>query len=49
VTTAEEYRAKAAECDRLAGEAENPDAKRLLREAANNWWLIAEEAERLGW
>ena len=49
MTRAEEFRAKAAECDRLADEAIDPDAKRLLREAANNWWLIAEEAECLGW
>jgi hypothetical protein len=49
VTRAEEFRVKAAECDRLADEAIDPDAKRMLREAANNWWLMADQAERLGW
>jgi hypothetical protein len=29
--------------------ADDPDAKRLLREAANNWWLLADHAERFGW
>jgi hypothetical protein len=49
VTRAEEFRAKAAECDRLADEAIDLEAKRMLREAANNWWLMADQAERLGW
>ena len=49
MTRAEEFRTKAAECDRLADEAIDLEAKRMLREAANNWWLMADQAERLGW
>ena len=49
VTRAEEFRANAVECERLAAEAIDLDAKRMLLEAADNWWLMAEQAERTGW
>jgi hypothetical protein len=49
VNSAEDFRAKAVECDNLAEKAWDPEAKRMLREAANNWRLLADQAERIGW
>ncbi len=46
---ANEFRAKARECDRLADEAKDFEIKRILREAAKIWRFMAEQAERLGW
>jgi hypothetical protein len=48
VSKAEDFRAKAVECDKLADAAWDPEAKRMLREAANNWRLLADQAERMG-
>jgi hypothetical protein len=49
VNRADDFRAKARECDRLAEEAKDSEAKRILREAAKYWRLMADQAERLGW
>jgi hypothetical protein len=47
VSKAEEFRAKAIECDKLADKAMDAEAKQMLREAAEEWrWLAALE-ERL--
>jgi hypothetical protein len=48
VSKSEEFRNKATECDRLADAAKDLEAQRMLREAANNWRTMAEEAERVG-
>ena len=45
---AAEFRARAVECDKLADKAHDPEAKRMLREAAQNWRTLAERAERMG-
>jgi hypothetical protein len=42
---AEDFRARGAECDKLADNATDPTAKRLFREAANNWRTMAEQAD----
>jgi hypothetical protein len=49
VSKAEDFRAKAVECDKLADKASDAGAKRMLQEAAQNWRLMADQAERLGW
>jgi hypothetical protein len=49
VSKADEFRASAAECDNLADKAKDPEAKRMLREAADNWRKMSEQAQRLGW
>jgi hypothetical protein len=49
VNRADDFRAKARECDRLAAEAKDSEAKRILCEAAKNWRLMADQAERFGW
>lgn len=46
---AQELHAKAAECDLKADRAKDPEASRLLREAAASWRSMAIQAERLGW
>jgi hypothetical protein len=46
---AETFRAKAAECDKLADQAKDPEAKRMFGEAANHWRAMAEQALRHGW
>jgi hypothetical protein len=46
--SAEEYRAQGAECDRLADEAQDSEAKRMLRETADNWRSLAAQVERTG-
>jgi len=43
------FRAKAVDCDKLADKAGDAEAKRMLREAAENWRTMADQAERLGW
>ncbi len=45
----DEFRANAAECEKLADQAKDPEAKRMLREAADNWRKMADQAQRLGW
>ena len=47
MSKAEYFRDKAVECDKLADEAKDVEAKRLLREAAENWRSMAAQAERL--
>jgi hypothetical protein len=47
VSTAEEFRAKAAEYEKKADQAKDAEAKRLLREAAENWRSMAAQADRL--
>src|SRR5579871_319468 len=49
VSKAQELHAKAAECDLKADRAKDPEASRLLREAAASWRSMAIQAERLGW
>jgi hypothetical protein len=49
VSKAEEYRAKAAECQKKADEATDVEAKRLLQEAAYEWSNMAAQAQRHGW
>jgi hypothetical protein len=50
VTKADDYRAKAAECNKLADDADDATAKHLFREAAGNWRTMADQAERpLSW
>jgi hypothetical protein len=40
VTKAEYFQAKAVECDKLADKAIDPEGKRMLLEAAEDWrWL----------
>lgn len=46
---ADDYRAKAAECERKASEAHDTEVKRDLVEAARYWRDLAEQAERHGW
>jgi hypothetical protein len=48
MTRVETLRAKAAECDKKANEAKDAEAKRLLREAADNWLSMAIQEERFG-
>lgn len=48
ISKAEEFRSSAAECDKLAEQAKDPEAKRMLREAASNWRKMAEQAQRFG-
>jgi hypothetical protein len=43
---AEEYRRKAALCERMAQQAYDPEAKRELEELARGWQYLAEYAER---
>ena len=45
----DDFRALATECDKLADDAQDPEAKRTLHEAAKNWRIVAEHAERLRW
>jgi hypothetical protein len=49
VTKAEAFRTKATECDKLADQAQYPEAKRMFCEAANHWRAMAEQAQRHGW
>jgi hypothetical protein len=45
----EQYRRKAQDCDRMSDEAKEPEAKRMLKEAAEQWRQMAAQAERHGW
>jgi hypothetical protein len=44
--TSTQYREFAEECERLAEEAKNPQHKKVLREMAEVWRALAEEAEK---
>jgi hypothetical protein len=46
---AEEYRRTAQECERMSEESKDPEAKRILKEAAEQWRNMAAQADRLGW
>jgi hypothetical protein len=46
---ADEFRARAAECDEKADQAKDVEAKRMFREAAANWRSMAAQAERHEW
>ena len=46
MTTAEECRARAAQCDEKAEQAKDPEAKRLLEDAAAEWRTMAVLADR---
>jgi hypothetical protein len=48
MTRAEAFRAKAAECNKKANEAKDEEARRLFREAADNWLSMAIQEERFG-
>jgi hypothetical protein len=43
----EYYRAKALDCDVLADKATDAEARRLLREAAEDWRILAAQVEQL--
>jgi hypothetical protein len=49
MSKAEEFRISAAECDKLANQAKDPEAKRLLHETADNWRKMADQAQRHSW
>ena len=46
MTETDYFLARAVECDKLADEAQKPEAKRMLREAADNLRAMAVQAER---
>jgi hypothetical protein len=46
---ADEFRAKAVECDEKADQAKDAEAKRLLRETAETWRSMAAQADRHKW
>jgi hypothetical protein len=46
---AEEYFARAADCQKKADEAMEVEAKRLLEQAAHEWRNMAAQAQRHGW
>jgi len=48
-TRAEYFRARAAECEEKAKAAKDPEAKRMLLEAAKHWREMADQSERLRW
>jgi hypothetical protein len=48
VGKADEYRAKAEECDRLAAAARDRDIKSQLEAFAQQWRIMAQNAERGG-
>jgi hypothetical protein len=43
---ADDFRAKAIECDKLADEAWDSETKQMLQEAAKNWRVLAVQVER---
>lgn len=49
MSKAEEYRARAADCEKKATEATDIEAKRLLQEAAKEWRYMAAQADPHGW
>ena len=46
VTNAEEYLRRAEECERKSVEANDLEAKRMFKEAAHQWRLMASAAQR---
>ena len=48
MTKSEEFRTYAAECEKLAREAKDPDTKRRFDEMAADWKQMAEWHERRG-
>jgi hypothetical protein len=46
---ADEFRARAVECDEKADQAKDVEAKRMFHEAAENWRSMAVQAERHEW
>ena len=48
-TRAEQYRAKAVECEERSQEVTVREAKEAFAEAARQWRMMAEQAERQGW
>jgi len=46
MNTAEQFRAKADECESKAQEVRDAEAKRLLREAAEHWRILAAQADK---
>jgi hypothetical protein len=49
MTKADEYRAKALECERMARNARDPEAKRQLQDLAFEWRQMADQADKHGW
>jgi hypothetical protein len=49
MTEATEFRAKADECEKKAEQPKDAEAKRVLREAAHEWRMLAAQAERREW
>ena len=43
------FRSRAAECERLANATNDSETRRILREAATNWRIIANRIERMRW
>jgi hypothetical protein len=48
-TKAEQYRARAVECEERADETRTREAKEAFAEAARQWLIMAKQAERHGW
>jgi hypothetical protein len=48
MTRAEEYRERAAECERLAGETRDPQSRDILLNLAKRWRELAAEEEAGG-
>lgn len=48
MTKSEDFRTYAAECERIASEATDPDTKRQFYEMAVDWKQMAEYLERRG-
>jgi hypothetical protein len=46
VSKEEEFRAQAAECDKLADHTTDPEAKLIFREAAENWRKMADQRRK---
>jgi hypothetical protein len=47
--TTDAYRRKAEECEDLAKQAMDPEAKRQFKEAADHWREMADVADKHGW
>jgi hypothetical protein len=47
ISKADEYRAKAAECDHRAAGAADPDIKEQFEDLARQWRVMAKQAERM--
>ena len=48
MTKAEEYRQRAKECEQMATNTKDPEAKRAFTEAAHQWRHLAAQVERWG-